>query len=79
MGGSGLVAKSCTTLVTPWTIPYQAPLSLRFPRQESWSGLPFASSGNIPDPGIKPASPELAGEFFTTESHGKPKGYIAAK
>ena len=39
--GGGLVTKSCPTLVTPWTVAHQAPLSMRFPRQEYWSGLPF--------------------------------------
>ena len=46
-----------------------------FSRQEYWSGLPFPSSGDLPDPGIKPASlesPALAGGFFTTEPPGKP-------
>ena len=43
-----------------------------FPRQEYWSGLPFASPGDLPDPGIKPAFPVLADEFFTTEPPGKP-------
>ena len=53
----------------------QAPLSLGFSRQEYWSGLPFPSPGNLPDPGIKPASlvsPALAGRFFTTVPPGKP-------
>ena len=43
-----------------------------FPRQEYWSGLPFPSPGNLPTAGIKPTSPALAGEFFTTEPPGKP-------
>jgi len=47
-----------------------------FPRQEYWSKLPFPSSGDLPDPGIKPRSPELAGGFFTTEPPGLP--YIPA-
>ena len=64
-----LVAK-CLFL-TPWTVAHQAPLSIRFPRQEYWSGLPFPSPGDLPDPGIKPRSPTLAGGFFTTESPGK--------
>ena len=42
---------------TPWTVAHQAPLSIGFPRQEFWSGLPFPSPGDLPDPGIKPASP----------------------
>ena len=45
--------------VTPWTVARQAPLSVEFPRQEYWSGLPFPSSGDLPDPGIKPRSPAL--------------------
>ena len=56
-------------LVTPWTVAHQAPLSMGFSNQEYWSGLPFPSPGDLPDPGIKPASlssPALAGGFFTT-------------
>ena len=56
---------------TPWTIAHQAPLSKEFSRQEYWSGLPFPPSGNLPDPQIEPASPALAGGFFTTEPPGK--------
>ena len=56
---------------TPWTIAHQAPLSKEFSRQEYWSGLPFPPSGNLPDPRIEPASPALAGGFFTIESPGK--------
>ena len=55
----GLVAKSCLTLVTPWTVAFQSPLSRRFPRQEDWSGLPFPSPGDLPDPGMEPSSPVL--------------------
>ena len=58
--------------VTPWTVTHQAPLSTGFSRQECWSGLPFASPGDLPDPGIKPRSPALAGRFFTSEPLGKP-------
>ena len=47
------------------------PLSMGFPRQEYWSGLPFPSPGDLPDPGIDPVSPALAGGFFTTEPPGK--------
>ena len=49
---SGLVAKSCLTLVTPWTVARQAPLSMEFSRQENWSGLPCPPQGDLPDPGI---------------------------
>ena len=59
--GGGLVGKSCPTLVTPWTIACQAPLSMGFSRQEYWSELPFPSPRNLPNPGIKP----IAGRFFT--------------
>ena len=62
-----LVAKSCPTLATQWTLAHQASLSLGFPRQEYWSGLPFPSPGDLPDPGIKLATPALAGRFFTAE------------
>ena len=44
---------------TPWTVAYQAPLSMGFSRQEYWSGLPFPSPGDHPDPGIEPRSPTL--------------------
>ena len=55
----------------PWTVTCQAPLSVEFPKQEYWSGLPFPSPWDLPDPGIKPTSlmsPLLAGGFFTTKS-----------
>ena len=60
--------------VTPWSVARQAPLSMGFPRQEYWSGLPFPPPGDLSDSGIKPESPPapaLAGRFFTTESPGK--------
>ena len=41
---------------TPWTVAFQAPQSMGFPRQECWSGLPFPPSGNLANPGIKPTS-----------------------
>ena len=57
---------------TPWTIySPPAPLSRGFSRQEYWSCLPFPSPGDLLDSGIKPASPALAGRFFTTEPPGK--------
>ena len=49
------------------------PLCMGLPRQEYWSGLPSPFSGDRPNPGIEPASPALAGEFFTTEPPGKPQ------
>ena len=63
------VAQSCPTLCDPWTVAYQAPPSMGFSRQEYWSGLPCPPPGDLPDPGIKPASltsPGLVGGFFTT-------------
>ena len=51
------VPQSCLTLCNLWTIAHQAPLSMGFSRQEYWSGLPFPSSGDLPDPGIEPRSP----------------------
>ena len=63
--------------MTPWTIVHQAPLSMGFSRQEYWSGLPFASQGNLPDPGIEPGFPALAGRVFTTELPGKPICFLA--
>ena len=55
------------SFATPWTVARQAPLSMGFPRQEYWSGLPFPIPGDLPDPAIEPASPEP----FTTEPPGK--------
>ena len=66
------------SFATSWTVAQQAPLSLGFPRQEYWSGLPFPSPGALHDPGMElrfplsPVSPALAGGFFTTEPSGKP-------
>ena len=59
---------------TPWTAAGQAPLSVGFSRPECWSGLPFPPPGDLPNPGMEPASPALAGGFFTTEPPGKPHG-----
>ena len=72
--GGGLVAKSCLTLATPWTLACQAPLSMDFSRQEYWGGLPFPSPGDLPDPGIEPKSPALQAEALTSEQPGKLKG-----
>ena len=57
---------------TPRTVAHQAPLSMGFLKQEYWSGLPFSFPGDLPDLRIEPASPALAGRFFTTESPVKP-------
>ena len=56
---------------TPWAVTHQAPLSMGFSRQEYWRRLPFPSSGDLPNPGIKPeslTSPALAGLFFATNT-----------
>ena len=58
--------------VTPQTVARQAPLSIGFPRQEYWSKLPFPPPGDLPDPGIKPRSPGLAGRFFPLCHQGSP-------
>ena len=50
---------------TPWTVAYQAPPSMGFSRRECWSGLPFPSPGDLPDPGIEPRSPALQADAFT--------------
>ena len=54
----------------PWTVVYQASLSMGFSRQEYWSGLPFPSPGDLPDPGIKPRSPALQGDALPSEPPG---------
>ena len=54
--GGSLATKSYPT-ATPWTITHQAPLSLGFPRKDYWSGLPFPSLGDLPDPGIELVTP----------------------
>ena len=79
-----LCVLSCFTPVwlfaIPWTVAHQAPLSMGFSRQERYSGLPRCHPGDLPDAGTKPASPALAGGFFTTEPAGKPSlGYILLK
>ena len=67
---------SCIQLfVTPWTVARQDPLSMRFPRQEYWSGLQFPLPGDLPDPGIEaasPASPALQADFLLFEPSWKP-------
>ena len=67
---------SCVQLfVTPWTVAHQASLTTEFSRREHWSGLPFPTSGDLPDPGIKPVSlesPVLAVSFLTAEPPEKP-------
>ena len=68
--GSPVVVQSLSRVglfAAPWTVAHQIPLSMGFSRQEYWSEWLFPSPGNLANPGIKPASPALAGRFFTTE------------
>ena len=58
--------KLCPTLVTPWTVACQAPLSIGFSRQEYWNGLLFSSPGYLPDPGIEFKSPVLQTDSLPT-------------
>ena len=59
---------SCVRLfATPWTVAYQASQSMAFSRQEYWSGLPFPSPGDLPDPGIEPRSLALQADALPTE------------
>ena len=71
-GGGGLVAKSYPTLATPWTVAHQAPLSMEFFRQEYWSGLPFPSPGDLPDPRIEPGFLTLQADFYQLSPQGSP-------
>ena len=60
--GSTVIVKSLSRVrlfATPWTVANQAPPSMGFSRQEYWSGLPFPSPGDLPDPGMEPGSPTL--------------------
>ena len=62
--------------VTPWTVAYQAPPSMEFSRQEYWSGLPFPSPGDLPDPEIEPTSPALQANTLLPEPPGKQKLFL---
>ena len=69
---------SCSVVsdsVAPWTVACQAPPSMEFSRQEYWSGLPFPSPGNLPDPGIEPGSPALQADVFTVWATREARGY----
>ena len=63
---------------TPWTVAHQAPLSLGFSRQEYWSGLPFPSPGDLPDPGVEAGSLALQVDSLPSEPPGKPDNLSAA-
>ena len=60
-------------------IACQTPLSMGFPRQEYWSGLPFPSPGDLPNPGIEPGSPALQADSLPTELPGKPPEYLTVQ
>ena len=63
---------SCVRLfATQWAVAYQAPPSMGFSRQEYWSGLPFPSPGDLPNPGIEPESPALEADALISEPSGK--------
>ena len=65
------------SFATSWTVACQVPLSMGFPRQEYWSGVPFSSPGDLPDPGIEPTSlmsPALADGFFTSSAFWEDRG-----
>ena len=65
---------SCVRLfATPWTAAYQAPPSMAFSKQEYWSGLPFPSPGDLPNPGMESGSPELWADSLPSEPPGKLK------
>ena len=65
--------------VIPWTLAYHAPPSLWFSKQEYWSGLPFPSPGDLPDPGIEPRSHTLLADALLSEPLGKPYGILGSK
>ena len=66
--------KTCLkTFATPWTAASQAPPFMGFSRQEYWSGLPFPSPGDLPDPGIEPGSPTLQADALPSKPPGKPR------
>ena len=73
VGGGGVYLLNHIRLfATPRIVAHQAPLSMGFPRQEYWSGMPFSSPGDLPDPGIKPGLLHWQVVFFAPEPPGKP-------
>ena len=70
--GMLMLMLSCVQLfATPWTVTLQAPLSIVFPRQEYWGGVPFPIPRDLPDPGIKPSSLALQADSLLSEPPGK--------
>ena len=72
LGGAGLVAKLCPACDPMDCIARQAPLPMVFCRQEYWSGFPFPSPRDLPNPGIEPRSPALQADSLPSKSPGKP-------
>ena len=70
------VTLSCPTLCDPQNVACQAPPSMGFSRQEYWSGLPFPSPGDLPNPRFEPKSPSLKADFLPSELPGNPYFYI---
>ena len=66
-----LLTKSCLTFATPWTVAHQVLLSIGFSRQEYWSGLPFPTLGDRPNPGMKPVSPTLQAVSLPLSHQGR--------
>ena len=62
------------SLLSPWTVARQAPLSMGFSRQEYWGGLPFPTPGDLPDPGIEPLSLEVGKNLVNSKSQRKAGG-----
>ena len=73
------VTQSCPTLCNPMDCSYQAPLSMGFSRQEYWSGLPFLSPGDLPNPGFEPGSPALQADALQSEPPGKSHIYFTSR
>ena len=71
-GGGGLVAKSCPNFVTSWTVAHQVPLCIGFPRQEYWSGLPFPSPGDLPNPRDQTRAPAWPQILYLLSYEGIP-------
>ena len=77
---TGMKVKSLSRVrlsATPWTEAYQAPQAMEFSRQEYWSGLPFPSPGDLPNPGIEPGSPALQADALSSEPPGNPNAHVS--
>ena len=72
-GSGDLVTKSCPTFAAAWTLAHQVPLSMKFSRQEFWSGLPCSSAGDLPNPGIEPTSIALQADSLLLSHQGNPE------